>query len=238
MSTYLELCQEVALESGTVPALGDPSTVAGVSGRLLRITGWTARAWEDIQRLSEHWRWMSAEFSGETISGVEEYDGAAMGITSRFRSWQCRSESGSSMFTSYLTSDGPSDEGLLEFRDWEWMRRNVLIGDWLSNAEKHSKPAYITVTPADKLLLYPVPDAAYTIRGRYRKANQILTVDADTPECPAQFHEAIVWRALTRMAIFDEAFANAQEYDRIYLGILQGLKSDQLPHIELGGPLA
>lgn len=233
MSTYLQLVQAVARESGTVPNIGDPATLIGAAGRNLRIANWVADAYTDIQNDRGDWRWLEAEFSGETISGTQEYDSSAMGITSRFSKWIFDPTEDDGYWTIYLTSDGVAEEGRMLFRDWHYMRRNVLIGTQTSG-----KPAYITVRPDQSLVLYPVPDAAYTIRGRYYKSPQTLSVDADTPEMPAQFHRAIQWKALMMMSVFDEAMEQYSGFAAEYQRIMQKLIVHQTPRVSLGGPLA
>ncbi len=73
MSSYLELCQAVARDSGTVSDLTAPSTVASQTGRLLRIVNWTAEAYEHIQLERDDWRWLRKEFDGSTLATVRRY---------------------------------------------------------------------------------------------------------------------------------------------------------------------
>lgn len=238
MSTYLEICQKVAQRSGTVPSLGEPASVTGATGRLQRIIDWVNEAWEDIQSASEDWLWMSAEFSGQTVAGTASYDASAMGITSRFRNWEHIGEEGEDLFTIYKTSDGAAEEGKLCFREWDYMRREAFIADWDTNSELRDKPAYITIDPALNLVLYPVPDAAYTVRGRYVKSLQTLSANADTPELPATFHDVITYKALLLLAIFDEDDRGIARFERLYQNRLDDLSRHQLPKLRFGGPLA
>lgn len=233
MSTFLQLVQDVARESGTVPNIGDPTTLLGATGRNLRIVNWVRDAYTDIQNDRADWRWLEAEFSGQTISGTQEYNSAAMGISSRFSKWIFDPGEDDGYWSIYLTSDGVAEEGLLQYRDWHYMRRHILIG-----TQSSAKPVYITVRPDQSLVLYPTPDAAYTIRGRYYKAPQTLSVDADTPEMPAQFHRLIQWKALMLMGAFDEAMEQMPAWTMEYQRIMQKLVTHQSPRVKLGGPLA
>ena len=58
--TFLELCQRVDEESGTV-AGGQPTTVTGQSGRLKTIVQWTAEAYQRIQTMRSTWLWLETE---------------------------------------------------------------------------------------------------------------------------------------------------------------------------------
>lgn len=235
MSTFLELCQKTAEESGTIPNLGDPTTTEDQTGRLYRIIGWVREAYEDIQLHSSKWRWMNADFSGQTISGTQNYNASSLGITERFSRWLIAGPKGDNLFTVYKTADGQADEGHLDFWDWSRFRRELMIG---SRATETGKPQIVSVNDNNELVFYPIPDAEYTIRGRYRKSPQSLSADNEVPEMPAEFHAAIKWRALMFMGVYDEATRQNPEWERQYDKLIAQLTSDQLPMFNLGGPLA
>ena len=233
--TYLELCQDAARESGTVPTIGQPETVTGQTGRLLRITKWVTKAYDDIQRQQNAWRWLHADFSGSTIAGTQQYDSVAMGISSRFSRWIKYDEDGCNLFSIYKTSEGQADENFLAYVDWNKFRRELLTG---SAATQQDRPVYITIDTANKLRLWPIPDAAYTVRGVYYKAPQSITGDTDTPEMPGEFHDVISWRALLLMGNFDEAFNQMQGWNSEYTRIMDELRLHQLPEIRMQSTLA
>lgn len=236
MATFLELVQDVARESGTEPNINDPSTLTGVTGRLLRMKHMVEDSWRDIQRLHKSWLWMYATFSGTTIASTQDYDAAAMGITaSRFSRWVIHDEQGELTMTSYLTSAGRSEERLLAYVEWPEFYRRYLRGD---AATTTGEPQVVTVDPQRKLHFYPIPDASYTIRGRYYKAPQVLSVDADEPECPAEYHDTIKWKALSQLAVFDENSEQLPMWQNNYFGELSNLRSGQLALMNTAGPLA
>lgn len=195
--TFLQLCQRVAQESGTVAGSLQPSTVIGQTGRLAKFVNWTASAWSDIQLRRSDWLWMEGEFSGETASGTATYapGGAEFNLT-RFGEWKPRRYAGGdSDITIYLTASGVSDERALLWLPYETFRRQYLRG---GASLVTGYPAYVTIDPAQNLRLHPIPNGAYTVRGRYHKSPQVLAADADVPEMPAKFHQLIAWEALTK----------------------------------------
>lgn len=199
------------------------------------MVNWTRDAYRDIQRKRKDWRWLFADFSGQTISGTRSYDSAALSISSRFSRWVHQGEDGENAFTIYKTSEGQDTEGFLHFMEWGDFRRIALVG---SEATRTGAPIYISEGTDRKLYLHPIPDAAYTLRGRYYKAPQVLSADGDTPEMPEEFHEAIMWRALMKLAIFDEAAQLTPYYTNEYSRLIEDLIHHQVPRFTRAEPLA
>lgn len=235
MSTFLELCQDVARESGTFPTIGEPATTVGATNRSLRVVNWTRTAYNQIQRSRRDWRWLRTDFSGTTTSGLQSYAPAAMGIDSRFGKWIHTGDKGRAAFTIYLTATGQADERFLEFMHWEDFRNSVLFG---GSASTTGYPHYISVNDQNELVLYPTPDDTYTLKGRYVKGLQTLSADADIPEMPADFHEAITWKALLLLGQFDEAVQQDPSWRMNYNAVYDMLVKDQTPMIRQAEPLA
>lgn len=236
MPTYLEICQQVAYDSGTVPVLGDPTTVVGQTDeRLYGIVQWVAKAWTEIQISRPDWRWMRGEFSGSLSSGTQRYSATDLSIT-RFGRWHTTKWENSELFSRYLTADGATTAQFLQFMpDWDRFYRNFMIG---SHAATEGEPLYVTIDPSNQLVFWPTPDATYTVRGAYWKSPQTLEADDDTPEMPERFHGAINYRALLHLTTFDEAPGQYVQFRENMREIIESLIVDQTPDIELGGALA
>ena len=232
---FLELCQAVARESGTVGNLGEPSSVESQTGRLARIVHWTRDAYSRIQLESADWRWMRATLSGgEVITGARTVSAGALGLT-RFRRWVYRSNRAPSGITLYDNDIGRSDEGHLLFEPWESFYDTYMVG---GQAETTGKPVVGSVSPARELAFYPLPDKAYRVSCQYQKSAQSLAANTETPEMPEDYHMAIVYRALTLMLEYDEAFAQIAYFGNEYSSIMDKLREEQLPRVTLAGPLA
>jgi len=231
---FIELCQEVARESGTISGV-KPTSVSGQSGRLLSVVNWTSQAYGMIQRDRRDWRWLEGAFSGNTVSGTRNYLPATMGIASRFAGWHLRTDETYRSMSAYLTATGRADEQWLAFKQWMDFQP---VYDFGENATKTGRPIYFTVTPNNEIALWPTPDAVYTIRGRYRKGAQILRSDADIPEMPEENHPAIVWQALILLGTYDENVNQLPNWLAFYRDQMRNLREAQLPIISLGGPLA
>lgn len=235
MTDYLQLCKDVARESGTFPNLDTPATITGQTGRAQRVIYWVRDAYLMIQRDNSGWRWLNADFAGQTIAGVQSYDAAAMGIPTRFSRWRNATETAEQLFSIYKTSEGQADEGYLGFIGFDTFRRDLMAA---GAATRTGKPCWITVNDQDELVLHPTPDDVYTLRGRYRRGPQVLTNGTDVPEMPEEFHDAIKWRALMLMGQFDEATNQIPDWGLQYEIAMDRLRSHQLPTWRLGGALA
>ena len=243
MSTFLQLCQETARESGTIPTIGDPQTAQGQTGRLLRLTQWVATAYEMIQLRHNNWRWLEAEFLGQTTSGQVSYSAAAMGVSSRFGRWLERDIDGTTLTTVYGETDY-SDEMQLQVVDWQRFRQQYYVGSERGETTPTGEaPRYISFAPDNKLWLWRIPSQTsnstdWYIRRRYYKAPQILSADADVPEMPEAYHRLIVYEALLLLAEFDEAAEQYNLWRARRDSILHQLEVDQLPRIRRTEPLA
>ena len=89
--------------------------------------------------------------------------------------------------------------------------------------------------PNRGLALGPVPNAdEYTVSGGYFKSPQALSANADIPECPEQFHEIIVWRAMLFYARYEAAPEIYQDAEINYNRMFAELVIDQRPTMTSG----
>lgn len=194
---YLQLCQDVVRESGTISGDTTPTTTVGQSGRLLKVVNWVVKAWQEIQNLHDDWIWMRAEFSGPIIQGTTRYLYTTMTGITRWSRWLTGEDTD---FMIYKTSLGVSDETLLTEISWPVWRARYGRG-----TQVQRRPIEYAISPLGEICLGPVPDAAYTLRGEYQLSAQTLSANADIPELPdTSLHTVIVWKALLLLAQFDE----------------------------------
>src|SRR4051812_1078862 len=106
MSTYLQLCQKLSRESGSVQG-GDsqPGTVVGLTGRLAKLAGWVSDSWVELQTSRPDWLFLQKTFTGALITNNTEYGAASFGITD-FGGWIARDED----LSIYDPALGASDE--------------------------------------------------------------------------------------------------------------------------------
>jgi hypothetical protein len=223
--TFLELCQRLRREGGQAGA--GPTTVLNQTYELLDTVNWIKTAYEDIQNLHAEWNFLRADLTFQTVASDNTYPIADISAT-EYGEWQQDS------FRSYRTSTGVAGEMFMQWLDWPDFRDKYVIG---SNRTIEGNPRYIAQKPDTSLIVFPTPDAAYTINGEYFKRAQAMTVDSSEPLIPTKFHMIIVWRALMYYAGHISAPDLYEVGQREYKNILFKLESSQLPRIRLAGPL-
>lgn len=172
-----------------------PTTVVGQTGRSADVVRWVIAAYNDIQR-HKRWKWMRARFTLDTVADTSEYaygdctDVAAAAAITRFREWDLAGDDRPHI---YLVSDGEATESKIALADWEAFRAQYVLG-----SHDSAFPNHISADWLDVLHLGPTPNGIYRISGSYWKSNQTLADDDDIPEMPEDYHQLIVWRALTK----------------------------------------
>lgn len=225
MSTFLDLCGDVARESGGVAAA--PTAVTGQTGRQNKIVEWVGAAWEDIQQAHADWLFRRAAFSGTLASGTKRYTGAALGIAD-LADW-VTDYSGHEAVSIYPVGS-QSKESALGHVSYERWRRSYDFG-----THDNAKPTVYAISPANELCVGATPDASYTIRGEYWKTPQVLTANADVPIMPERFHPAILWKAIMLMSQHDSAWDAYNAAELRYEAIRRNMERDLLPAITTGG---
>lgn len=210
---FLQLCQAVAEDSGTVAGVPNFTTVVGATGRVAQVVGWTRNAYIDVQNERNDWRWMRQSFTAPLTIDQIEYDGADLGLDDFAYMVPDLPAEGWRNLSIY--EDGkPEQEGSIYEIEYNLFRQRFLRGVHDAN-----KPSQWAMSPTDTLLIGNKPDKAYILSGEYRTLPEELALDTDVPSMPARFHRVIVQEAMRLMARSDEAFQvlteKASQYDRL-----------------------
>jgi len=230
---FLSLCQELRSESG-IQGTG-PTTVVGQTGFHLQIVNWINKAYRDVQNLHPNWFFMTKDFSFPTIATQREYqNGSGVGKTglTDLKDWNV-TEAGD--IRCYLTSAGVSNEQYMEYIPWAQYRQAYLYG---SRRTQTDRPRFFSIQPNQGLNFYPVPDDVYTIIGEYFQKPDQMTLDADVPNFPEDFHEILVWRGLMLYGAFDAANERYSHGKNEFGRLKRALELNQLPKFQYGAPLA
>ena len=166
---------------------------------------------------------MQKTFLNALSAGNMEYSGASFGL-SDLGAWRETKDS----FSIYDPAVGAGDEGFLKFADYDPFYRTYIMG-----AQQASRPIHYTVSPEGRLLVGPIPDKNYAMRGRYRRSPQVLAANTDVPIVSGQ-HDMLVWHALKTLHGSDEA-PTAYQFDAVKFDIMWGnFTREYLPKMSFG----
>ena len=223
---FLELSQALVREGGISGTL---TSVSGQVGEMGRVVNWINTAYRYILNSQKHWRFLRKEITFYAIAGATEYPTISLGLAD-FGEWKLDD------VRAYAQAIGIADEQRVTHAcDYDDFRRKYRIGTMRIQT---GRPLIAVERPDQALVLWPVPDAAYSVMAEYYRAPPALLTNSDTPALPARFHEAIVYRALMLYAEFEgdaSLFASAQsEFSRW----LSQIERSNLPSFSAGGPMA
>lgn len=221
---FIQLCQAVARESGSVAGLPSFNTVVGAAGRLAKIVAWVSDAWVQIQSERTDWLFRQNEFSHALIIGQSRYTAADLGLADLGRflpDTNCRMT-----MSLYDPATGVADERAIRQGTYEEWRRCYFLGSQTNN-----RPVMWAQGPDGRLCVGPAPDKAYMLRGLYQRSVQVLAADADTPIMPSDFHNVIVAQALRNMIQSDESFESFNPKALKYEALRNALVMEQTPQV-------
>lgn len=213
MSTFLELCQDMAREAGIS---GGVASVEGQVGEAQRVVAWVARAYKYLQNLHNNWKFMRRDVEFAASPGTFRYTPAAAGVE-EFGRW-CFVD----QWRAYITEAGYSDEQPVLCMDYDAFRRTYMYS---SSREQVGRPQIVTVAPDQSLIFWPNPDMNYTIVGEQYRSPARLVDNEDEPIFAAQYHDAIMYRALMYYGEFEgdaTVIATAQSEAERELSALEG----------------
>lgn len=175
---FLQLTNDFIIESGACDQVG---SVVNQLDEQAQAVIWVRDAWIEIQR-NRLWRFRWAEDSFDTVADQGTYT-----LTNLVRS----ADDDFSM--DKFIVDG--DVLPLIHRTYDFIKAKVR-----SSPVETGKPRFVALRPDDSIVVYPTPDAAYTINYEYFSAPVELLTDTDSPTLNPKFHKVIVWKALEQYA--------------------------------------
>ena len=137
-------------------------------------------------------------------------------------------------FRNYVTSVGTNSEVFMDFIHYDTWRDSYMYGAMRNTT---TRPLQMSISPAKAIVLGPPPTAGYTITGDYFTAPLEMTLDADTPSLPAQYHMAIVYRAMMSYGGYESAPEVYQRGETEFSKLMRRMTADRLPETTWGGAL-
>jgi len=208
MSTYLELCQDLAREVG-IPGTG-PSDVTPTIDEEKDIVRYIKDADVDIQRMWFNWDFLWVIYNNPTVAGTSTLTSAP-----DLAQWNVDS-----------VVYNPTSENYqpLEFVPWRNYREDYKYGTIATGT-----PEFFSVKPDNVIDMYPTPDAATTVTAEYWRTPTVMVADGNVSTIPEIFHRIIIARAKIYYAEQNDAAEVLSGSITEFTDILTKLEADQLP---------
>ena len=215
-TTFLQLCKDTRQEAG-IQGTG-PASVTTAIGVEKKIVDWVRAAWMKIQRKRTDWLFMRVPFEFTVVTGQSSYPFVSteglQGLSAILRE----------RVSAYSVSGGRAGEYVLPRIDFERYRQLYDMGEPVS-----AKPAAYCFDPSGTVLIGPVPDADYVVRGYGRRSVQRLTENGDIILLSNEYVDAIKWLALKLYAGHEEAGNIYQHADNEYDAVMRRMEMELLP---------
>lgn len=228
---FLTLCQRLRRKCRV--AGSGPTSVTNNTEEYARLVDFTNEAWMLIQRKHERdWFFMRAPCSVDTIQGQAAYGAAEFGLTD-LGQFVLNYETGDT-FRIYPTGQiaGETFMDPIDYDDW---RDTYDIG---SMRTAYQRPDSVAQGPDGLLYLGPIPSAGWTITGEYIRIPSEMSNANDIPSLPAQYHMAIVYRAMMLYGVSEAAQEVYVDGKNSFDQIMREIEATQLPRIRMAGALA
>ena len=200
---YLQLAQAVHLRirAGNQTPGSQPTAIpvpAGTEQAASDAVAFVAEAWEWVQNEHPSWQWMRKQSTLPLVAGTRTYNLTLIRVTTADYEWFLPFYAGGQKYC-YIYDAGAAtrvDMPITYVPYIEWR------GYWdRSPRGVNAKPAFFTERPDRSLEFDPTPSttptsSVWTFAFDYRKTNQSLVLQADTPEMPSSFHALVFWRAI------------------------------------------
>lgn len=203
MSTYLALAQTLRRKCRV--AGSGPSSVSNQSEEYSRLLDFIQESWMQIQNLRSDWLFMRASATCATVQGQTSYGAVDFGLAD-LGYWALDERAGDT-FRNYVTATGLTSEVFMGIMDYDAWRDLYLYG---ANRTTYTRPMVVARTPDNKIACGPITAAGYTLVGDYYRVPSRMVLATDTPALPAQFHDAIIYKA---MMLYGSSEAAPEVYD-------------------------
>ena len=205
--TYLEMCQKMIRDLGLQNAVNSVESQTGMSAK---IVDWVADADVAIQSLWQDWNFLWKQSSVETISSTRE-----VSAPSDLGSYDLNS-----FYLDYTTDDYTHLQRL-DYKEWRELYRQ--------GTQTNDEPNHFVLLPNNNIYLEPAPDKVYTLTCDYWKVPTRMTVNTSLSAIPVRFQRIILALAKIYYAEHEEFPTVFELATKEYNGLLQLLKSAELP---------
>lgn len=206
---YLDACKEVRRESGTSGT--GPSSVTNQAGILEKIVAWVNQAHMDVCNHQTEWNFLWRRKVAPLVPLKKDYTKAELGI----------SDAGAIKQVSDTAGQPLAQVG------WDYWKTTYDLDTATGPVKRYC------VFPDGTVSFHPTPEVAVNVRFEYFTTPADLASNTDTFLVPAEYHRAIVWKALQYYAGEQEDAALMNRATKYLDEQMDGLARDYLPTIRM-----
>lgn len=186
---FLALCQAVVREGAITPGDGMPKSVTGQTGRMRLVVEWVNRANREIQAARNDF-----SFRVRAVDFLINPDDEAL----RMITTQPDIESLNEMTVSVRNASGTQPIAPISWQLYRYQRLGVL-------ETTGGLPTQYCIDTMGDIHLIPKPSKECILRAEVKLSPQTMTADDDESYIPAQYQDAIIYRALMYFYEYDES---------------------------------
>jgi len=210
MSTYLQLCQDMARDIG-IPGTGPSSvTSTALSEEENAVVRYIKQADNDLQSRWFDWDFLWNEASISSVASTST-------ITSP-------TDLGNWKLDEIIWDKTTDNYQELEYVVWDQYNLQYKLGSIDTGT-----PEVFSVKPSNVIDMYPTPDSATAVSVTYWKTPTEFSADADISAIPVRFHKIIIARAKMYYAENEDAPEIMAGSLNEFEDLLDKLEADQLP---------
>lgn len=229
MANFLSMCRKVhlLLRIGEEAPGTQPATVTGQAGVVGEMVEWVRNAHNDLCLLHPDWRFMQADGSFDLPAGGRIVTLSALQtLHADFGRLMPLVEDNNAFLTILPTGVADAAEQYVYY-----VPPQDFHGHWDIAPLPTGQPTHFTITAEGGIELDAIADREYTLRYRYRRAVVELSADADLPMFDSDYHDTIVYWAITRYYCLsrDGVKALHQKSNAELVRELTKLRNEQLP---------
>jgi hypothetical protein len=186
-------------QPGTVP-----TTTVGQTGELLELVEYVLQSWIDLQNVAD-WGWLIKQGTLVFGPGTSTVAPSSISNFARWLPFVYEQLNTREYALCYLTSDSSTEQPVFYYPYDEFR------GHYDRAPVPSGRPTYFTIKPNEDFVVYPTPDASYTLRFDYLVKAQEWVAATDGNLSPLnypdtgkglanQFHDIIAWMAVQKYA--------------------------------------
>lgn len=220
-------------------------SAVGQRGEFARVAQWIRTSWDELQVHSADWFFRWREFqvpldAGYTTFGINPQSAASLPKLAIGQMTLIRAN-GQATRLQHLHVDffrerfgARQQQGATADGGFTTLAQSSFPTGGLSPAADRGYPSAFTILPDRRVRFDRALIEDSDLQGRYQVPTQSLAADADIPNMPEEYHNAILYRALVKYADFEEATGLRQTSRDHESHWLNAMRRDLLPQIKVG----